>query len=201
MKKALIIVDVQNDFCQGGALEVPDANSVIPYINALMENNPYDEIILTQDFHPAHHKSFASNHEKNIGEVIELNGIEQYLWPNHCIQNTFGSEFHPQLNTKKVTHIVQKGTDIEVDSYSGFQDNNQISKTNLHNYLQSKKIRLVEIVGLALDYCVKYTCLDAVYLGYITSLHFQGTKAVNIKPTSGKDTLYELLENGVTILG
>lgn len=201
MKKALIIVDVQNDFCEGGSLEVPKANEIIPYINLLMENNTYDEIILTQDFHPANHKSFASNHPGNsIGQTIELNGIPQFLWPDHCVQGTKGAEFHPLLNTDKVTHIVKKGTNIEVDSYSGFQDNNQFSKTDLDDYLQSKNIQMVEIVGLAMDYCVKYTCLDAVNLGYLTCLHFSGTKAVNVKPTNGRDAIYEMIQKGVTIL-
>lgn len=201
MKKALIIVDVQNDFCQGGALEVPNANAIIPYINALMEHNPYDEIILTQDFHPANHKSFASNNGKQVGESITLNGISQFMWPDHCVQGTSGAEFHKDLDVSKVTKIIQKGTNTEVDSYSGFQDNNQLMKTELDDYLKSKGIELVEIVGLALDYCVKYTCLDAVKNGYITCLHFQGTKAVNVKPENGKDTIYQLIENGVSVLG
>lgn len=200
MKKALIIVDMQNDFCQGGALEVPNANDIIPYINSLTAQNHYDEIILTQDFHPANHKSFASNNDKKVGESIILNGTSQFMWPDHCIQGTFGAEFHKDLDISKVTKIIQKGTDPEVDSYSGFQDNNQSSKTELDDYLKSKNIELVEIVGLALDYCVKYTCLDAVRNGYITCLHFNGSKAVNIRPENGKDTIYQLIENGVSIL-
>lgn len=200
MKKALIIVDVQNDFCEGGALAVPEANSIISYINSLTQNTDYDEIILTQDWHPANHKSFASNNGKKVGETITLNGGPQFMWPDHCVQGTFGAEFHPELDRSKVTHIVQKGKNPEVDSYSGFQDNNHFVKTDLNDYLQYHDIRLVEIVGLALDYCVKYTCLDAVENGYITCLHFQGTKAVNVKPENGKDTIYQLIQNGVSIL-
>lgn len=201
MKKALIVVDVQNDFCEGGALEVPNASEVIPYINSLIESNIYDEIIFTQDWHPANHKSFASNNEKNIGDVIELNGIQQFMWPDHCVQGSHGAEFHKDLNTSKINHIVRKGTNPEIDSYSAFQDNNHFMQTDLDNYLKEKNIELVEVVGLALDYCVKYTCLDAVSNGYITCLHFQGTKAVNVKPENGRDTIYQLLENGVSILG
>lgn len=201
MKKALIIVDVQNDFCQGGALEVSNGNEIIPYINSLMEHNDYDQIILTQDWHPSHHKSFASNNNKNIGDIITLNGLSQFMWPDHCIQGSYGAEFHKDLNREKVTHIVRKGTNPEVDSYSGFQDNNHFIKTDLDDFLKKNNIELVEIAGLALDYCVKYTCLDAIKNGYITCLHFNGTKAVNVKPENGKDTIYELLENGVTILG
>lgn len=200
MKKALIVVDVQNDFCEGGALAVPQANEIIPYINLLMEDSTYDEIILTQDWHPENHKSFASNNNKKVGELTELNGIPQFMWPDHCIQGTFGAEFHPDLNTENVTHIIQKGKNPEVDSYSGFQDNNQLVKTDLEDYLKFKDIELVEIVGLALDYCVKYTCIDAAKAGFITCLHFKGTKAVNAKPENDKDAIFELLENNVTIL-
>lgn len=201
MKKALIVVDVQNDFCEGGALEVPNASEIIPYINSLIDSNIYDEIIFTQDWHPANHKSFASNNEKNIGDVIELNGIQQFMWPDHCVQGSHGAEFHKDLNTSKINHIVRKGTNPEIDSYSAFQDNNHFMQTDLDNYLKEKNIELIEVVGLALDYCVKYTCLDAVSNGYITCLHFQGTKAVNVKPENGRDTIYQLLENGVSILG
>ena len=200
MKKALIIVDVQNDFCEGGALAVPEANTIIPYINLLMEENEYDQIVLTQDWHPANHKSFASNNDKKVGESVELNGNSQFMWPDHCVQGSFGAEFHKDLNVEKVTHIVQKGKNPEVDSYSGFQDNNQLVKTDLEDYLRFKDIELVEIVGLALDYCVKYTCIDAANAGFITCLHYKGTKAVNVKPGNDKDAIIELLENNVTIL-
>ena len=200
MKKALIVVDVQNDFCEGGALAVPKANEIIPYVNLLMEDSTYDEIILTQDWHPANHKSFASNNDKKVGESIELNGYSQLMWPDHCVQGSFGAEFHKDLNLEKVTHIVQKGKNSEVDSYSGFQDNNQLVKTDLEDYLKFKDIELVEIVGLALDYCVKFTCIDAANAGFITCLHYKGTKAVNVKPGNDKDAIIELLENNVTIL-
>ena len=201
MKKALIIVDVQNDFCEGGALAVPGSNQIIPYINLLMEENEYDEIILTQDWHPENHKSFASTNDKKEGETIILNGIPQFMWPDHCVQGTFGAKFHKDLNLEKVTHTIQKGTDVEFDSYSGFQDNNGKVKTGLDDYLKYHDIELVEIVGLALDYCVKYTCLDAAQLGYVTCLHFNGTRAVNARPDNGKDAIYEMVQNTVTVLG
>lgn len=200
MKKALLIVDMQNDFCDNGTLAVPNANLIIPYINELLQGNYYQEIIFSQDWHPAGHKSFASNNQKNVGEVINLNGHSQVMWPDHCVQNSFGAAFHQELDIAKATHIVQKGKNPEVDSYSAFQDNDHQLKTDLNDYLQSKEIQLVEVVGLALDYCVKYTCIDAVDNGYITCLHFQGTKAVNIHPNDGKETIYQLLEKGVSIL-
>ena len=201
MKKALIIVDVQNDFCEGGSLAVPGANEIIPYINLLMEENEYDQIVLTQDWHPENHKSFASNNGKKVGDTIILNGIPQFMWPDHCVQGTFGAEFHKDLNREKVTHIVQKGTNPDFDSYSGFQDNNHLVITGLDDFLKYHDIQLLEIVGLALDYCVKFTCLDAAKLEYVTCLHFNGTRAVNPIPDSGKDAIYEMLQNTVTILG
>ncbi len=201
MKKALIVVDVQNDFCEGGALAVPNASEIIPYINELMETNDYDQIIFSQDWHPANHKSFASNNGKQVGETISLNGIPQFMWPDHCVQGTFGAEFHKDLNTSKATHIIQKGKNEAVDSYSAFQDNNHFMKTGLEDFLKYHDIQLVEVVGLALDYCVKDTCIDAAKAGFITCLHFNGTKAVNAKPDNAKNAIYQMLENGVTILG
>lgn len=114
MKKALIIVDVQNDFCEGGSLAVPGASEIIPYINGLMDSDQYDQIVLTQDFHPANHKSFASNNSRNVGETIILNGIPQFMWPDHCVQGTPGAEFHPALNRDKATHIIQKGKTLKL---------------------------------------------------------------------------------------
>lgn len=201
MKKALIIVDVQNDFCQGGSLEVPQANQIIPYINLLMQENSYDQIILTQDFHPAGHKSFASSNRAQIGDTIDLEGHAQFMWPDHCVQGSIGAEFHEDLNLEKVQHIVQKGTQMNVDSYSGFWDNNKRHKTDLDDYLRFHEIELVEICGLALDYCVKFTALDAQDHGYITCVHFQGTRAVNVQPHNGRDAIYQMLEKGVTFLG
>ncbi|KQR94636.1 nicotinamidase [Chryseobacterium sp. Leaf180] len=200
MKKALIIVDVQNDFCEGGALAVPGANEIIPYINLLTKENQYDQIVLTQDWHPAHHKSFASNNGRQVGETIILNEIPQFMWPDHCIQGTKGAEFHPDLDRSKVTHIIQKGKNEVVDSYSAFQDNNHFMKTGLDDFLKFHEIQLLEIVGLATDYCVKFTCQDAVSNGYITCLHFNGTRAVNAKPENGKNAIYDMIEKGVTVL-
>lgn len=199
MKKALIVVDIQNDFCHNGSLEVADAEQIIPYVNHLMKTGNYDEIILTQDFHPKGHFSFASTHRKNIGDSIILDGVEQILWADHCMQGTFGAEFHQDLEVDLATKIIQKGTILEIDSYSAFFDNYRKNDTGLSQYLKSKNIGNVEVVGLALDYCVKYTCLDAVSEGFATTLHFRGTKAVNINPDDAQQTIYELLEKGICI--
>lgn len=201
MKKALIVVDMQNDFCENGALAVPSASEIIPYINLLLEENAYNQVVYSQDWHPKDHRSFASNNNRNVGETILLNGIPQYMWPDHCVQGTAGAEFHPDLKIVENAHIIQKGKNPEIDSYSAFQDNNHFLKTGLDDFLKYHDIKLVEIVGLALDYCVKYTCLDAVQNGYITCLHFNGTRAVNVRPENARDTIYDLLSKGVTVLG
>jgi nicotinamidase/pyrazinamidase len=200
MKKALLIVDVQNDFCENGSLAVPEANSIIPYINLLLANNDYDEIILSQDYHPYNHKSFASVNHKNIGEEIVLNGLPQIMWPDHCVQETFGAAFHSLLNIENATKIIRKGLNVAVDSYSAFYDNNKQISTGLTEYLKDRDVKILEVTGLALDYCVKYSCLDAVKEGFNTWLHFKGTKAVNLKEDDTKNTLYELILNGVNII-
>lgn len=201
MKKALIVVDMQNDFCKGGNLEVPHSEEIIPYINQLTNSGNYEEIIFTKDVHPPNHKSFASNNGKEIGEIIDLNGIPQIMWIDHCIQGTYGAEFHPGINQEFVTKIIQKGMNADVDSYGAFFDNLNLVDTGLTDYLRNNEIRVIEVVGLALDYCVKYTCLDAVRMGFTTMLHFKGTRAVNLSPDDAKNTIFELLENGVSVLG
>ena len=156
--KALIIVDMQNDFVPGGALGVPDGASVIPVINRLQQL--FELVVATQDWHPMEHGSFARNHPgKNAGETIDLNGLPQMLWPVHCVQNTSGAAFVPGLKTERVAQVFQKGTDPEVDSYSGFFDNGRRKSTGLENYLRARTIGEVFVVGLATNICVKYTAM------------------------------------------
>jgi nicotinamidase/pyrazinamidase len=163
--RALIIVDVQNDFCPGGALPARDGDAVVPVINTLIPHVPL--VVATQDWHPPEHLSFASNHEgKSPGEVIELDGLEQVLWPDHCVQDSPGAEFHPELDTGRVDQIVRKGVDSHIDSYSGFFDNGHKRATGLHDFLQAKGVGDIVVTGLATDYCVKFTVLDALELGY-----------------------------------
>lgn len=176
--KALIIVDVQNDFTPGGSLAVKDGDTIIPRINALQER--FDLIVATQDWHPADHKSFASQHEgKNTFDEIELNGHAQTLWPDHCVQGTKGADFHPDLNTKKIQTIIRKGMQREVDSYSAFFDNNHQNATGLHGWLQEKKVNEVFVCGLAADFCVYFTAMDALKLGYKTHILERATKAID----------------------
>ena len=136
MKKALIVVDLQNDFCRNGALEVPDANAVIALTNALMPK--FDLVVATQDWHPADHGSFAANHPwRKPGQLIELDGLSQILWPIHCVQNTYGAEFVKELDITKFHKVFRKGTDVNIDSYSGFFDNGHRKATGLGDYLNS----------------------------------------------------------------
>lgn len=176
--KALIIVDIQNDFIPGGSLAVPDGDKIISRINELQKK--FDLVVATQDWHPANHKSFASQHDsKNPFDVIDLNGLQQTLWPDHCIQSTKGAEFHKDLNTNKIEAIFRKGTNPEIDSYSGFFDNGRKKATGLHGYLQERKVTSVFVCGLAADFCVYYTALDALSLGYETTILDESTKAID----------------------
>ena len=176
--KALIIIDLQNDFLPGGALAVPEGDKVIDRINEIQKK--YDIVVATQDWHPANHKSFASQHdEKNPFEVIDLNGIDQTLWPDHCIQGTKGAELNDKLDQTRIEAIFRKGTNPEIDSYSGFYDNNKKKSTGLHGYLQELNVDQLFICGLAADYCVYYTAIDALNLGYSTTILEESTKAID----------------------
>ena len=176
--KALIIVDVQNDFMPTGALPVPNGDEVVPAINAEMKNN-YDLIVATQDWHPANHKSFASNHQgKKPFEVIKLGGIDQILWTDHCVQGSFGAELHKDLDIEPIAAVFRKGMNPEVDSYSAFFDNNKQNPTGLHGYLQEKGITELVFCGLAGDYCVAYSAEDARNLGYKVSLFEAGIRSI-----------------------
>lgn len=195
----LLIVDVQNDFLPGGALAVNQGDEVIPVINELQKI--FNFIVATQDFHPEDHGSFASNHEgKNLYEEIELNGLTQTLWPVHCVQGSEGAEFHKELNPLRWKAIFQKGKNPEVDSYSGFFDNARRGDTGLGDFLQNEGIMNVFVTGLALDFCVKFTALDSVSLGFNTYLITDATRAVNLQPEDGEKALEEMKNAGVKII-
>ena len=196
--RALILVDIQNDFIPGGALAVPEGDQIISVVNELQTK--FDFIVATQDWHPKEHKSFAVHHGKNPGELIKLNGLDQVLWPVHCVQKTPGSAFVDELNQKKIRKIFQKGQNIEVDSYSGFFDNDQQSSTGLGEYLESEGIEEVFVVGLALDYCVKFTALDAVRLGFKTTVIKDATRAVNLNEEDDDKAVQEMQEAGIGII-
>jgi nicotinamidase/pyrazinamidase len=198
-KSALILVDVQKDFLPGGALAVTGGDQIVPIIKSIQPK--FQFTVATQDFHPVDHGSFASNYPgKNIGELIDLNGLSQILWPIHCVQGTEGAEFHSDLNKKNWIAIFQKGKNPLVDSYSGFFDNARRGDTGLGDFLKKNGILTVYIAGLALDYCVKYTALDAISLGFETFLVVDATRAVNLNSTDGAEAIQELRLAGVKII-
>lgn len=198
-KKALIIVDMQNDFMPTGALPVAKADQIVDTINQLQ--NKFELIIATQDWHPLNHKSFAKNHAGfKPGDVIDLNGLPQVLWPNHCVENTFGAELVMGLNKTKISEIFKKGTDQEIDSYSGFFDNGHRKSTGLGDYLKQQTVSDVYIVGVATDYCVKYTALDAVMLGFATYVIEDACRAVDLQMNDVEHALSEMKKLGVSII-
>ncbi|MCY4541885.1 MAG: bifunctional nicotinamidase/pyrazinamidase [Rhodobacteraceae bacterium] len=177
---ALIVIDVQNDFCPGGALAVPDGDGIVGTANALM--NAASHPVLTQDWHPAGHSSFASAHKgKEPFSTIELSYGTQALWPDHCVQHTHGAEFHPGLDAAAARHTVRKGFRQEIDSYSAFFENDRRTATGLHDYLSSHGIKAVACIGLATDFCVFYSVMDALSLGYRTAICEEACRAIDLE--------------------
>ncbi len=179
MKTALLVIDVQNDFCPAGALEVAGGNEIIPYINEEMVK--YDCVVLTQDWHPKGHSSFATSHEgKNPLELIKMPYGDQVLWPDHCVQGSKGAEFHPDLNIEQANAIIRKGSDPRIDSYSAFFENDRKTPTGLDGYLKSLEIEKINLVGLATDFCVNYSAQDAANLGYKVSVLEKMCRAIDL---------------------
>lgn len=196
--KALILVDIQNDFLPGGALAVPQGDEVVPVANRLMPE--YELVIATQDWHPADHQSFASQHGGHaIGEVITVGGLDQVLWPDHCVQGTPGADFAAELNTDGVDHVNRKGTDRMIDSYSGFYDNGHHKTTGLGDYLKERGVAAVDVMGLATDYCVKFTALDAIKLGFEVRLITEGVRGVELAPGDCEKAIHLMEEAGVEL--
>ena len=198
MRNALILVDLQNDFCPGGALPVPEGDRVIAVVNRLVLR--FDLVVATQDWHPAAHSSFAANHPgRNVGDVIELGGLPQVLWPVHCVQGTPGAEFHPALDRYRIAAVFQKGTDPAVDSYSGFFDNGRRKATGLEDFLRGRQVAEVFVCGLATDFCVKATALDAAGLGFRTHLIEDACRGVELKPGDVARAVAEMRAAGVVV--
>lgn len=196
--RALLLVDIQNDFLPGGALAVAGGDEVVDVANELVGG--YDLVVATQDWHPADHGSFASRHDgRQPGEFIDLDGLEQILWPDHCVQGSAGAAFAPGLDTEAVDHVVQKGTDPSVDSYSGFFDNARRHATGLEDLLRREGVDAVDVVGLATDYCVKFTALDAADLGFTTRVLTAGCRAVELSDGDREKALDELRSAGVVV--
>lgn len=179
--RALILVDLQNDFLPGGALAVPRGEEAVAVANRVMHD--FQLVVATQDWHPPDHLSFASQHPgRQIGDVIRLDGLDQVLWPDHCIASTPGSQFAPALDTHPIAHVVRKGTDRTVDSYSGFFDNARRRATGLEDVLRREGVDALTVMGLATDYCVQFTALDAVELGFRVTLLEEGSRGVERNP-------------------
>ncbi len=192
--KTLILVDVQNDFIPGGSLEVPGGDRIIEPVNRVMDR--FELVVATQDWHPPDHLSFASNHEgKEPFEVINLHGMEQTLWPDHCVQGSMGAEFHSGLEQDRIEAVIRKGMDREIDSYSAFYDNAHLKTTGLAGYLREKGVEDLYFGGLAADICVYFTIKDAVEEGFTATVIEDAVRAIDEK-NYGK-LKQELLDKGV----
>ena len=197
---ALILVDLQNDFLPGGALGVPGGDEVIPLANRLMDD--FDIVVATQDWHPPEHGSFAANHPgRQVFEMIDLHGLPQTLWPVHCVQGTPGAEFAPGLDAGRITRVFRKGTRPEVDSYSGLFDNGRRHSTGLAEWLRAQGVTQVTVCGIATDYCVKFTALDAVAEGFEVTLHLPACRGVDLQTGDIAAAVEAMREKGVRITG
>ncbi len=196
---ALILVDIQNDFVPGGALAVLEGDRVAAVANRLMPH--FDLVVATQDWHPGEHLSFASQHPgKQVGEVVDIEGLRQILWPDHCVAHTHGADFVEVLDVDAIDHVVRKGSDRAIDSYSGFFDNGRCRSTGLGDFLKGQGVDRVFIMGLATDYCVKFTALDAVELGFETHLIEDGCRGVDLNPGDVERAIAEMRDAGVRVL-
>ena len=195
----LLLVDLQNDFMPGGALAVPRGNEVIGTANRLAAG--FDHVVASQDWHPSDHGSFASQHPGRApGEVIDLAGIEQVLWPDHCVQGSFGSEFHEELDRSQVDAVFRKGTDPQLDSYSAFFDNARRRSTGLAEHLAARGVEELWLLGLASDYCVKFSALDAVSVGLRTVVVEEGCRGIDLSPGDVARAWDEMRSAGVRIV-
>lgn len=201
-RQALLLIDLQNDFCSGGALAVSDADQTIAVGNRLAAEFQHrgEPVIATLDWHPAGHGSFASSAGTQPGTVGELHGLPQVWWPDHCVQHSHGAQLHSQLDQTLLTLQVCKGENPDIDSYSAFYDNGQRQQTELHDWLQANGITMLTVMGLATDYCVKYSVLDALALGYQVTLVSAGCRGVNLQEDDSQKALTEIALAGAKII-
>jgi nicotinamidase/pyrazinamidase len=196
-EEALVVIDVQNDFCPGGALAVSGGDEVVPVINRLIRQ--YEHVILTQDWHPIAHSSFATSHPgKNPFEMVEMPYGEQTLWPEHCVQGSHGAEFHPGLEWEKAELVVRKGFRKNVDSYSAFFENDHVTPTGLGGYLRERGIRKLTLAGLATDFCVAYSALDAREQGFAVTVLLEASRGIDLSGSMA-EMKARMRENGVTL--
>jgi nicotinamidase/pyrazinamidase len=198
MTRALVLVDLQYDFCPGGALAVAHGDETIPVAQRLMPK--FDIVVATQDWHPPHHGSFHHRHGKQPYEMHELAGLPQVMWPSHCVQGTRGAELHDGLDRARITEVFQKGTDPEIDSYSGFYDNGHRRSTGMGEWLKQRGVTELYVLGLATDYCVKFTTLDARQLGFDVSLVADGCRGVELNPGDSDRAIEEMRASGAAIV-
>lgn len=198
MSQALIVIDVQNDFCPNGALAVMGGDQIVAPINTMMAD--FDAVVLTQDWHPADHSSFADNHPNAAPyDQIVLPYGPQMLWPRHCVIGSQGAAFHPDLNLDPAEMILRKGFRPEIDSYSAFFENDKRTQTGLHGYLSERGVQDVTLVGLATDFCVAYSALDAARLGYRVTVRLRGCRAINLDDSLTK-MIFAMLNVGVEVM-
>ena len=196
--KALLLVDLQNDFLPGGALGVAGADAVIPVVNRMMPD--FELVVATQDWHPEEHASFAVNHPgRAVFETIDLDGLPQTLWPAHCVQNTGGALFAPGLDTRRITRVFPKGMNPRIDSYSGFFDNGRHASTGLGGWLKARGVTHLTVAGVATDYCVKFTVLDALAAGFAVELAVAACRAVDLNAGDEARALDEMRAAGATV--
>lgn len=197
--RALVLVDLQYDFMPGGSLAVARGDETVPVAQTLMPK--FDIVIATQDWHPRGHASFAVNHPgKQVGEMIDLEGLPQVLWPAHCVQGTRGAELHESIDKKRITAVFRKGIDPTIDSYSGFFDNGHRKATGLGDWLVDRKIKKLFVLGLATDYCVKFTVLDARQLGFEVVLVEDGCRGVNLAADDDRRAIDAMREAGASVI-
>ena len=197
--RALLLVDIQNDFVPGGALPVPDGDAVVPVANALTPR--FGLVVASQDWHPPGHGSFASAHPgRTPGEVVDLGGVDQVLWPDHCVQNAPGASFHSALDVGGIDRVVRKGTDPGIDSYSAFFDNGHRKDTGLAAFLREHGVDEIVVCGLATDYCVRATVLDAMGLGFGVTVIEDGCRAVDLAAGDGERALGEMRSAGAAVI-
>lgn len=196
--KALLLIDIQNDFLPGGALAVPEGDLIIPLANALIAEHSI--VVATQDWHPAQHASFAANHPgKSLYDQIDLHGLPQTLWPTHCVQQTGGALFAPGLATQSITRVFPKGTDPAIDSYSGFFDNGRRGDTGLSQWLREQGVTELTVCGLATDYCVKFSVLDALEQGFKVRVVIDACRGVNLQNGDCDRAIEEMSSHGAII--
>ena len=196
---ALLVIDVQNDFCPGGALAVRDGDAIIPAVNRIAPR--FGTVVATADWHPAHHISFASRHGKQPLQTVNVDGLEQKLWPDHCVQGTRGAEFHRELDTRPFSIILHKGSNPDLDSYSAFFENDRKKRTGLSHYLKGLNRKSIYVCGLATDVCVAFTVLDGLRLGFTTFLIEDATRGIDDPPGSLKNAVDEMRKKGARVIG